>query len=93
VSRLAFYRLWISSAIRNVPLRLFVWWIWARRVALGVLLGRWPWETWREIQEERRRVRAEVDRVFKPIEEAILRSRPSTPSSASAGAKDGGDGR
>jgi hypothetical protein len=92
VSRLAFYRLWVPSALRNARLRISVWWLWSRRIARGVLLGRWPWETWAEIQEERRRVRAAVDRIFAPIEEAILRPLPSTPSSASAGDGPGKDG-
>jgi hypothetical protein len=72
MSRLTFYRYAVPSALRNARLRLTVWWLWGRRIARGVLLGRWPWETWREIRAERDRVRAAMEPMWKAIEDAVL---------------------
>lgn len=72
MSRLAFYRLAVPSWLNLQRLRLVVWWIWFRRVLRGLLLGRWPWEVVREIQEERRRVRAAFEPMWKEIEDAVL---------------------
>lgn len=66
---LAFYRYAVPMALRNLRLRVQVWAIW---YGGGILRGRWPWETHRELRETQRKIRAATDPLFAEIEKQVL---------------------
>lgn len=37
------------------------------RAAGGMFLGQWPWERWREIQDERERIRVAVEKAWRAV--------------------------
>jgi hypothetical protein len=74
VSRLTFYRYALPMVLRNGWLRAQVWAVW---YGGGLLRGRWPWETWRELREARRRIDAATAPTWKAIEDAVLGRAPS----------------